>query len=244
MGQWWYRNISEPGKLPLLACLLAFVLTFLVTRTVTRTIRAGRGPFRNISSGGVHIHHVVPGILLATVGGFAAVASPGQGAGKTAAGVIFGVGTGLVMDEFALVLHLHDVYWTQEGRRSVEMVVLTAAAVGVVLLGAVPFGVNEVGRAERVDRAELVVTVLVNFLLVVAAIAKGKYRMGVVGVLVPVIALVGAVRLARTDSPWARRLYRSPRKRRRAASRQARHDARWTTARRRMEDWLGGTPRE
>src|SRR4051794_32715022 len=105
MAQWWYRNIAEPGKIPLLACLLAFVLTFLVTRTVTRMIRAGRGPFRNISTGGVHIHHVVPGILLATVGGFAAMAVPSQSVGKIVAGTVFGVGTGLVMDEFALVLH-------------------------------------------------------------------------------------------------------------------------------------------
>jgi hypothetical protein len=242
MGHWWYRNISEPGKVPLLACLAAFVLTFLATRTVTRMIRAGRGPFRNVSGGGVHIHHVVPGILLAAVGGFAAVAVPGQGAGKTAAALVFGVGTGLVMDEFALVLHLQDVYWSQEGRRSVEMVVLTAALVGVVLLGAVPFGVDEVDRAERAYRLRLVLTVLVNFLLVVAAVAKGKYRMGVVGVLVPVVALVAVVRLARADSPWARRLYRSPRKLRRAAARQRRHDARWAAVRRRMEDWLGGAP--
>ncbi|MFF4652653.1 hypothetical protein [Streptomyces sp. NPDC001380] len=243
MGHWWYRNIVEPGKLPLLLCLLAFVLTFLATRTVTRLIRAGRGPFRNVSSGGVHIHHVVPGILLAVTGGFAAVAAPGQGAGKAAAGVVFGVGAGLVMDEFALVLHLQDVYWTEEGRRSVEMVVLTAAAVGVVLLGAVPLGVDEVGQAERADRASLVSTVAVNFLFVVAALAKGKYRLGVIGVLVPVVALVGAVRLARVDSPWAHRLYRSERKRERAAARQARHDARWGGVRRRLEDWLGGTPR-
>lgn len=65
MGHWWERNIIEPGKLPLLLALTAFVLTFLITRVITRLIRAGKGPFRNISgSGGVHIHHVVPGVVL------------------------------------------------------------------------------------------------------------------------------------------------------------------------------------
>ena len=73
MGHWWYRNIVEPGKLPLLLALASFVLTFLVTRAITRLIRAGKGPFRNVTPGGVHIHHVVPGVVLMVVGGFGAV---------------------------------------------------------------------------------------------------------------------------------------------------------------------------
>ena len=61
MGDWWQRNIVEPGKLPLLLALGSFVLTFVITRVVTRLIRAGKGPFGNVQAGGVHIHHVVPG---------------------------------------------------------------------------------------------------------------------------------------------------------------------------------------
>lgn len=82
MGDWWQRNIMEPGKLPLLLALAAFVLTFAVTRVITRLIRAGKGPFGNVKAGGVHIHHVVPGVVLTVVGGFGAVAGAGTGSGR------------------------------------------------------------------------------------------------------------------------------------------------------------------
>jgi adenosylcobinamide-GDP ribazoletransferase len=103
MGHWLQRNIIEPGKLPLLLALSAFVLTFLITRVVTRLIRAGKGPFGNVEAGGVHIHHVVPGIILTLVGGFGAVASSRHGVGAAICAVIFGMGAGLVLDEFALI---------------------------------------------------------------------------------------------------------------------------------------------
>ncbi|MFD8869811.1 MULTISPECIES: hypothetical protein [unclassified Streptomyces] len=241
MGYWWYRNIVEPGKLPLLLALASFILSFAITRTITRLIRAGKGPFRNIAPGGLHIHHVVPGVVLTVLGGFAAIAGAQAGFWEYVAAVVFGVGAGLVLDEFALILHLHDVYWTEQGRQSVEVVVITAALVGLVLGGFVPFGVNEVSAAERHDRGAVIVNVCVNFLFALFALAKGKPRTAVIGVLVPVLALVGAVRLARPGSPWARRFYRRrPRTRRRALNRAERHDARWRGARRRLQDWIGG----
>lgn len=78
MGHWWYRNVLEPGKLPLLLALSAFVLAFAVTRVITRMIRAGKGPFRNVTPGGLHVHHAVPGVILMTVGGFTGIASAGR----------------------------------------------------------------------------------------------------------------------------------------------------------------------
>jgi hypothetical protein len=241
MGHWWYRNIVEPGKLPLLLALTSFILSFAITRTITRLIRAGKGPFRDITPGGVHIHHVVPGVVLTVIGGFGAIAGAGTRFWEYVAAVVFGVGAGLVLDEFALILHLHDVYWTEQGRQSVEAVVITAALVGLVLSGFLPFGVNEVSAAERHDRGAVIVTVCVNFLFALFALAKGKPRIAVLGALVPVLALVGAIRLARPGSPWARRFYhRRPRARRRARTRAERHDARWSGVRRRLQDWIGG----
>lgn len=150
MGDWWYRNIVEPGKLPLLLALAAFLLTFAATRTITRLIRAGRGPFRNVTPGGMHIHHVVPGVILTVIGGFGAVGSGRHGVGASICAVIFGTGAGLVLDEFALILHLADVYWTEQGRQSVEVVVLAAALGLLVLSGFSPLGVNDVtGREEQ-----------------------------------------------------------------------------------------------
>ncbi|MFI5791995.1 hypothetical protein [Streptomyces sp. NPDC051677] len=241
MGDWLQRNIVEPGKLPLLLALTAFVLTFLITRVITRLIRAGKGPFGNISSGGVHIHHVVPGVALTVAGGFGAVASGRQGFGSAAFAIVFGIGTGLVLDEFALILHLDDVYWTEAGRKSVEAVVLTVALVGLLLVGFSPFGVNDMSDEELQDRGGVISTVVVNFLFALAVLAKGKAKMAVFSVFVPFVGLVGFIRLARPGSPWARRFYgRRPRARARAVLRAYRHDRRWAGPQRMVGDWLGG----
>ncbi|MFF8472179.1 hypothetical protein [Streptomyces sp. NPDC015414] len=243
MGHWWERNILEPGKLPLLLALAAFVLTFVVTRVITRLIRAGRGPFGNVEAGGLHIHHVVPGVVLTVVGGFGAVAGYRNSAGGAIAAVVFGVGAGLVLDEFALILHLDDVYWTAEGRKSVEAVVLTAALVGLLLAGFVPFGVNDLSEQELQDRGSVISTIAMNFLFALIALSKGKARIAVFGAIVPLVALVGAVRLARPGSLWARRFYRRrPRARAKAALRAYRHDRRWSGPRRAVQDWIGGKP--
>ena len=243
MDHWWFRNIVEPGKLPLLLALGSFVFTFLVTRAITRLIRAGKGPFRNVTPGGVHIHHVVPGVILMVVGGFIALAGDRRGFGSGVAAVLFGMGVGLVLDEFALILHLDDVYWTEAGTKSVEIVILTAALAGLILCGFLPFGVNELSPDETIDRLQVVRTVGANFLFVLIALVKGKARMAVVGTFVPFVALFGAVRLARPNSPWAKRLYRDrPRARARATVRAYRHDLRWNTVRRKIEYVIGGAP--
>ncbi|MEU9169288.1 hypothetical protein AB0D34_16020 [Streptomyces sp. NPDC048420] len=243
MGHWLDRNIVEPGKLPLLLALTAFVLTFLITRCVTRLIRAGKGPFGNVSSGGVHIHHVVPGVVLTLVGGFGAVVSGRHGFGAAVCAVVFGIGAGLVLDEFALILHLDDVYWSEEGRKSVEVVVLTAALVGLVLAGFSPFGVNDVTQEEAQDRGGVITSVVVNFLFAIVVLLKGKARMAIFSVIVPLVGLIGVIRLARPGSPWARRFYtRRPRARARSILRSYRRDRRWSGPRRRFQDLIGGKP--
>ncbi|WP_049566032.1 hypothetical protein [Streptomyces sp. SBT349] len=245
MEDWWDRNIIEPGKLPLLLALAAFVITFAVVRCITRLIRAGRGPFHDISSGGQHIHHVVPGVLLMCVGGFGGVASGGDGWHAAATAVVFGIGAGLVLDEFALILYLQDVYWTELGRKSVEIVVLTTSLVGILLTGLVPLGVNDLTPGERLNRGGLVVAFLLNVLLVLVCLLKGKLRVAVLGMLVPPFAVVGALRLARPDSLWAKRLYRRhPRLRARSERRTRRHDARWGRPRRWADQVLGGIPEQ
>ncbi|MFF4886225.1 hypothetical protein ACFY2D_25665 [Streptomyces nigra] len=243
MGDWWQTNIVEPGKLPLLLALTAFVVTFLVTRLITRLIRAGKGPFRNISTGSVHIHHVVPGIILTVIGGFCAVAGGQRGFGSALAAVIFGMGAGLVMDEFALILHLDDVYWSEEGRKSVEVVVLTVALVGLLLLGFAPFGVDGLDDEEQQNRGTVLGTIGGNFLIALLALFKGKAKMALFGVVIPFVALFGATRLARPTSPWAKRFYRRrPRARAKSLLRSYHHDRRWLVPSRKFQDWLGGAP--
>ncbi|MCI3270260.1 hypothetical protein [Streptomyces cylindrosporus] len=243
MGHWLQRNIIEPGKLPLLLALTAFVLTFFITRVITRLIRAGKGPFGNVKAGGLHIHHVVPGVILAVVGGFGAVASGRHGFGAAVCAVIFGMGAGLVLDEFALILHLDDVYWTEEGRKSVEVVVLTAALVGLMLAGFSPFGVNDMSQEELQDRGSVISTIAINFLFSLVVLSKGKTRMAIFSVIVPLVGLIGMIRLARPASPWARRFYgRRPRARAKSILRAYHHDRRWAGPRRRIQDWIGGKP--
>ncbi|WP_151483996.1 hypothetical protein [Streptomyces albicerus] len=243
MGHWWTRNIIEPGKLPLLLALASFVLTFVITRIVVRLIRAGKGPFGNVKAGGLHVHHVVPGVVLTVIGGFGSVASARHGFGSAMFAVVFGIGAGLVLDEFALILHLDDVYWSEEGRKSVEVVVVTAALVGLMLSGFMPFGVNDLSDEELQDRGSVILSIGVNFLFALMALGKGKARMAIFGVVVPFVALVGAIRLARPGSPWAKRFYRRrPRARAKSSLRAYRHDRRWAGPRRAFQDWIGGKP--
>src|ERR1700760_2951796 len=146
-------------------CLVAFVVTFATTRTITRLIRDDRGPFRNNVRGGVHIHHAVPGLILLIIGALTAVGGPDQLGWQSFAGITVGIGMSLVLDEFALILHLQDVYWSGEGQLSVEAVSLAAACLGLTLVGFTPFGIDDVGDVERVVRVSATGVLIVDGVL-------------------------------------------------------------------------------
>ena len=193
-GDWWYDNIVEPGKLPLLLCLGAFVVTFILTRVITRMIRAGIGPFKNnVSESGLHIHHAVPGILLLILGAIMAIRGP-DSPWIEIAGVIIGIGTSLILDEFALILHLEDVYWSDEGRISVELAGLTAACIGFTMLGFSPVGVDDLTAGELQVRITLITSLIIQAILILICLLKGKYRAALISCFVPVR------RLGRRDS--------------------------------------------
>jgi hypothetical protein len=118
---------------------ISFAVTFGLTRLVTHAIRDGRGPFRNITPGGRHIHHMTFGITGLIAVGWAWLNEIGIGGGPSAASrttaTVYGAGAALTLDEFALWLNLQDDYWTKQGRESVDAVVafgslLTIAATG------------------------------------------------------------------------------------------------------------------
>jgi hypothetical protein len=193
------------GRRELVAWMvLAFLATFLATRFVTHAIRSGRGPFRDASVGGVHVHHEVYGIFLMLGAGTAEFAYRPDGAWGGVLAVLFGAGAALTLDEFALWLHLEDVYWSREGRTSVDAV-LVALVVGVLLL----VGANPLDADRAAGEGVVALTVLVNLCAALVAILKGRVVLGVVGVFVPLVAIVAALRLARPASPWARRWYRA-----------------------------------
>ena len=181
----------------------AFLVVFLVTRVITRSIRAGRGPFRDTAVGGVHLHHLVYGIFLMLAAGAGEFTYRPDGAWQAVLAVAFGAGAALTLDEFALWLRLADVYWTEQGRLSVDTVLVVAVIGALLVLGANPFDADPADSA-----GALAVTVTVSLLLAVVTALKGKVALAVIGVFLLPVALVGAVRLARPGSPWARRRYR------------------------------------
>ncbi|WP_331766961.1 hypothetical protein [Embleya sp. NBC_00896] len=236
----WTDTMLDAGRLPMTLAFAALLVTFLVTRMITRMIRAGRGPFRNMDTGGVHIHHVVPGVVLTLVGGFLGIGAGEHLVLRSIAGVVLGVGAGLVLDEFAMIVHLDDVYWSEQGRVSIEATVLAIAAVGLAASGFVPFEASPEGDTVD-DRIGWLIALLVDVAVAAITFAKGKFRIGVIGIFIPIVNVVAAIRLARPGSPWAHRYYRDkPGKLHRATLRAARHDARWDPLRRRFEDVIGG----
>jgi hypothetical protein len=241
MHSWWQRDIIEPGKLPLLVCFAAFVITFLITRGITRAIRAGRGPFHNISEGGTHVHHAVPGIVLLVSGAFLAVDSSPHTVTAVIAAAAVGIGTSLVLDEFALILHLQDDYWSAEGRISVEMVSLAFGCLGFMLVGLAPFGVNDMGDAELSIRVGAGAATALTLAMVVVCVLKGKFKLALFGIFVPPLAWLGAVRLARPGSRWARWRYGS-RRMDLAAQRAAEFDRRWDPLLDRLSNLIAGKP--
>ncbi|MCL9794843.1 hypothetical protein [Frankia sp. AgKG'84/4] len=191
----------------------------------------------------MHVHHVVPGTLLLIGGGLLAVGTPPHAPWREVAGVVVGIGAALVLDEFALILHLEDVYWQQAGRASVNAVLLAAGLMGCVLLGFSPLGVNDMRGQEWAVRMVVVADIVVGVLLVVATLLKGKYGMALLGVFLIPLAVVGSVRLARPNSPWDHWFYgRSPKKAARAARREAAAPPLIVRLRTKAENLLAGAP--
>jgi hypothetical protein len=216
-----------------LVMLGSLLVSFLLIRTSTRLMRSPRVPWwpGSIKTGGVHVHHLVPGIVLMLLCGFLLALQPDSPwIELVAAG--FGIGAGLTLDEYALWLHLEDVYWAEEGRQSVDAVVIAATVGGLLLLGFVPFSTDSC-------IVTIVASTIAAFAIAVVNAAKGKYVFAVVSMLVPVIGVVTAVRLAKPESAWGRRRYTpGTRKHARAAKRYARHTARY----RRFQDRVAGAP--
>jgi hypothetical protein len=228
---------NESVLRPMMWMFVAVLVTFVITRIVTRRIRAGAGSgLGNVHLGGVHVHHQVFGILIMIGTGTALLAATPEGTALNVAGVVFGVGVGLTLDEFALWLHLRDVYWSSEGRQSVDAVFCVLVVTGA-LIGGADFVSGRVGTGTWWGS---VGALAVTLGLSVLCLLKGKVVTGVIGIVLWPIAAAGAVRLAKPNSWWARRCYaRRPRTSRRAEARfDARYEARWN----RLRDLAAGAP--
>jgi hypothetical protein len=212
MSSWFQHTIVASGRLRLFFFFVSFIVAFLFIRFSVRMIRAQVKWWPgNVTPGGMHFHHVVFGLVFMCIGGVGglAVQDP-RSAWAAIAAALLGIGMALVLDEFALVLHLKDVYWSEQGRLSVEVVFIAVAMCGLALLGFTPLGVTPASGQESKLGAWLGILLVLAFNLAftIVCLLKGKVWSGVLGVYISLFALVGAIRVARPGSPWARSRYR------------------------------------
>ena len=240
-----WNRISEHELQGLYLVLIGFILSFAFIRMSTRLMRSPKVPWwpgSVVSESGVHVHHLVFGIVTMMVAGAAGFASFGDSPWMEISAFAFGVGAGLTIDEFALWVYLEDVYWAEEGRSSIDATVIAAAAMGLALLGFTPFTIEDGSVGAILGTA---LSALFVFLLVAICFAKGRVMHGSVGFFVFPIALYGACRLGKPGSAWARRRYgeRRPRKQARAEARflPDRSTERFKNA---FRDIVGGKPSE
>jgi hypothetical protein len=221
----------------------AFLVSFLFIRTSARLMRSPKVPWwpgSVTTEGGLHIHHLVFGIVLMLIGGTLGFAlDETQDPWIELAAAAFGIGAGLTFDEFALWVHLEDVYWSEEGRQSVDAAVVAIAFVGLVLTGAFSASLDT-SSPWLVALGILILAIDIGTILI--AFSKFRIAHGLVGLVFYPLALWGACRLAKPNSPWAKRFYAQ-----RNPDKQARAEARYGSRRidrlkDRVRDAIGGQP--
>lgn len=217
--------------------LAAFLLSFLFIRTSARLMRSPKVPWwpgSVTTEGGLHLHHLVWGIVLILMSGFLRFAVDPPSPWSEILAALFGIGAGFTLDEFALWVRLEDVYWAKEGRSSIDAVIVATVIAGLVVLGVAPFDTASAAPTES-----LLAVVTVDALVCLVVIVKGRPLIALIGVFVLPVSVVAALRLASPTSPWARRRYKpGSGKLRRSQARFARMHAR----NRRLLDVIGGRP--
>ncbi|MEU2038381.1 hypothetical protein [Nocardia niwae] len=250
MRRWLHEDVIAQGRLPLLCFLLGFIVGFLFIRVSVRLIRARvRWWPGNLRAGDTHIHHMVFGVVLVLASGVGMVAEY-QSADTATASVLaafFGVGAALVLDEFALIFYLRDVYWEEQGRTSVDAVFVALAVTGLLLLGFHPLWMLDINDFRRDPSAEVrafvVAFAVVNLALAAIVIAKGKIWTGLFGMFFLPLLVVGALRLSRPGAPWARWRYADRRRLRyRAIVRERRYRRPVIRAKIFVQDLVAGKP--
>jgi hypothetical protein len=246
----WLHHVSDEGRIPLLFFLVGFIVGFAFIRFSVRMIRAQVSWWPgNVTPGGHHVHHVVFGVVCMLVSGVAMIAVYVDGTQTTGAvlATFFGIGAALVLDEFALIFYLEDVYWAEQGRTSVDAVFVAVAATIMLLFGLKPLEFFDVaGFREDANvgvRVLIVVLAALNLLLAAIVLAKGKIWTGLVGLFFLPLLLIGAIRLSRPGAPWARWRYtRRPKRMAKALRREKNLRRPVVRAKIWMQDAIAGTP--
>jgi hypothetical protein len=240
-----WNRLVEHDEQGLFLVLAGFILSFAFIRMSTRIMRSPRiswWPGSVVSDGGVHLHHLVFGIVAMMIGGTLGFAALGHSPYVEICALVFGVGAGLTIDEFALWVYLDDVYWAEEGRSSIDATVIAAAGMLLLLLGFSPFSFDTSSVEQTIGS---ILGAAAVFGLVAACFAKQRIMHGTIGFFVFPIAIYGAVRIGKPGSPWGRRRYgeRRPKKQAKAEERfpPGRRTERFKNA---FRDIIGGKPSE
>jgi len=201
------RNIIETGREAEFLFFLAFLITFSFIRTSAHLIKAQVKWWPgNVEVGGTHIHHLVWGICLLLIFGWIGITQDLTSPWLQIVAIAFGIGAGLTMDEFALWLTLRDVYWEQEGRRSIDAVVVVAGVTAALLVGL--RGWLEAGTdVENFVFNVIGLTWIITIGTGTICITKGRYGLALVGLFLNPFSIYGACRLARPTSYWAKKRY-------------------------------------
>jgi hypothetical protein len=214
IGSAYQHGIVDTGREPHFLFFVAFLITFAFIRTSAHMIRAQVKWWPgNVQVGGTHVHHLVWGILLLLVCGYVAVTIAPQSPWREVVAVFFGIGTGLTLDEFALWLNLKDVYWEREGRASIDAVMIAAALSGLLLISLRGW-IDVTTRVEDALQAFIGGIGLLGVILALVNAGKEKFGMAIWSVLVPIIGIPSAFRLAKPHSVWAKLFYRHEKKQR------------------------------
>jgi hypothetical protein len=240
-----WGNLEDHHEQAVFLVLLGLVGSFAFIRMSTRIIRSEKvswWPGNIESESGVHVHHLVFGIVTMMAAGTLAFVADGRAPYTEICALLFGIGVGLTIDEFALWVHLEDVYWEREGRSSIDATVIAASLMLLIVLGVNPVAIDSGSPAVVIAS---VLATLVAFSWVGICILKGRILHAVFGFFIFPIALYGASRIGKPDSTWARRRYgeRRPKK-------QAKSEARFPPDRRTerfkeaFRDFVGGKPTE
>lgn len=183
-----------------------------------RSPRVPWWPGSVVSDGGVHVHHLVFGIVIMFIAGTLSFAGFAESPWYEIFAIAFGIGAGLTIDEFALFLYLDDVYWQKQGRTSIDATVLATGVMALILLGVRPvdFDTSSSGAIWAT-----VIGVAFALASVATCFMKRRYVHGTIGFMIAPIAYYGALRLGKPGSPWARRFYgeRNPKKQKRSEER-------------------------
>jgi hypothetical protein len=241
VSEFWDDHLVAHHRQGVFLVLVGFVGSFAFIRMSTRMIRAEVSwwPGNVESESGLHVHHLVFGIVAMMVAGTLGFATAGESPYLEICAFLFGVGAGLTIDEFALWVYLEDVYWAEEGRSSIDATVIAAAIIGLLVVGANPFEFG--GGAEEILGG--IVSALLVIFWVAVCFMKGRRLHGAIGILFAPLALYGACRIGKPESAWARRRYgqRRPKK-------QAKSERRFNPGRRTdrykeaFRDIVGGKP--